>query len=118
MLDVNVDDVRFRIEMLIPHVFDNGRLAHRFGRGAHQKVQQGKFTPRQFDPFATARGVMADQVEFQVGNSHQVNRLRALTAQQGPQAGKQFRHGKRLGKIIITARVEPYPKFKLVNIVL
>src|SRR6266568_8653395 len=49
VIDVYVDDVRFRIELVTPPRLRDARPRHRAARIAHEELEQGEFARREID---------------------------------------------------------------------
>ena len=67
-LHVDVDQVGFRIEVIVPDLFANLGASQNPARTAHQVLQQCKFTRRQFDPATRTGDLPREQIAGEIGN--------------------------------------------------
>ena len=101
---VHVDDIGLRVEMVIPHVFQqHGARDHLVGV-AHQVGEQLEFARLQHHRFAGPRHLVRQQVHAEVGHGERGFRVRVLrAAQQRVEARQQFAERERLHQVIVAA---------------
>src|SRR5205823_12781040 len=62
----HVDDVRLRIEAVLPHMREDHRLRHDFAGVAHQVLQESELPRPQIDRDAAAGDAPRQQIEHQI----------------------------------------------------
>ena len=83
-------------------VRDSTSPARRASRREKKKLLGG-----QFQPLAGARGALAQQVDFKVGQAKRLLRACGSAAQQRSHARQQFRKCERLYQVVVRAQFEP-----------
>src|ERR1041385_5490229 len=106
-LDVDVDQVGERIEVLLPYVLRDRFAPHDTALVQHQKLQQGIFLGRKIDRPAAACDGMAPGGEPQIGDVEQLRPRYPRAACQRAQACEQFFEVERLYQVIVGAAIEP-----------
>src|SRR6185503_6246017 len=99
--DDHVDDVRARIEVVVPRVLGDQRPRHHASLMAHQVFEHGVLFGRELDRSATPRHRAAARVEGEVGHLEHRRRDRLGAAAQGFHARQQLLERERLRHVII-----------------
>ena len=105
--DQHIHNIRLRVEGVVPYVLEDHRLRDDAPGVAQEVFEQGELSRLQFDSFAVARDLAREQIELQAAAT-QRRRFACLrgAADERLHAGKQFGKGKRLGEIIVAARLQ------------
>jgi hypothetical protein len=107
IIHVDIDDVRKRVEVLVPHMFgDHGSCEHAAGV-AHQVFEQGIFLEGQLDPLPSSGHIAGRRIEDKIIDLEYARALGGATSKKGPNPRKQFIDGERFGQVVIRSRIEP-----------
>src|SRR5581483_2171198 len=105
---MHVYDIGLRVEMVLPHVFEQHRAGHHLAGMAHQVFEQFELAPLQLDLPAAARDPMRQEVDAQVGDGqHGLDRRAVAAPRQGLEPGQQLAEGERLGQVVVAAGAQP-----------
>jgi hypothetical protein len=115
MPHINVHDVGQPLKTLVPDVLDDHGARKDPARMRGQIFQQRVFLGGQFDLFAGAFDILRKPVNFQIADAQHAGPVDRPAPQQRLDAHQQFGKGKRLGQVIIRARLEIPPDNKLVK---
>src|SRR5271157_1995627 len=107
-LDVHVDHIRERIEVLVPDVLPDLLAAHHPALVEHQKLHQRVFLGGQAHGLPGARDGMAGGVQGEVGDPRHLRPQAGGPPQQGPQPSQQFLEIERLGEIVVGPGIEAF----------
>src|SRR5271157_4075085 len=105
-LDVDVDDIRERIEVLVPDVLADLLAAHHTVLVEHQELNESVFLGGEAHGFPGARGGVAGGVQGEVGDLEHLGAQAGGPPQQGAQAGQQFLEVEGLGKVVVGPGIE------------
>src|SRR5450432_916746 len=105
-LDVDVDDVRERVEVFVPHMLRNLFPAHHAALVQDQVFEKGVLLGGEVDILAGARDAMAAGIENEVGDVYYPEAQAGGAAEQGTEAGEKFLEIERLGEVIVSAGIE------------
>src|SRR5262245_6883148 len=102
--DMHVDHVGLRVEMIVPHIFQQHGAGHHLPGMLHQVFEQAELARLQHDLLALAGHLMREPVELEVADP--VDRLLAAAAppRQHLGAREQLRERIGLGQIVVPAR--------------
>ena len=105
--DVHVDEIALRIEVQVPDALEQHRPRDHLPLPPHEELEQLLLARGELDLAAGPRDLAGEQVEFQV-RYPQHRRLGGarMPAQQRLDARQQLRERKRLGEIVVAARLE------------
>src|SRR5437660_2068482 len=105
--DEHVDDVRLRIEVVLPHVREDHRLRDDTAGVAHQVFEERELARADVDDLAGARHAPRQQIEDQVRDG-QRRRLRRAgsAAHERLHAREQLGERERLGEVIVAAGLQ------------
>src|SRR5580700_8090699 len=106
VVDVNVHDVRHRIAGQIPDMFDDLCARHALTGVAQQVSQQSEFLRSELDRPAATLDRAFNPAQFEILNTQHRFHRAVAAAQKGPDAGRQFREGKRLENQVVGAEVQ------------
>ena len=106
---MNVDHVRLRIEMILPHAFEQHGAGDDLARMAHEIFEQAEFARLQVDVGLAALGGAGQKIEFEIAHLEpRLDGSRAAAAHQRIDAREQFHEGVRLRQIVVAAGLEPF----------
>src|SRR5204863_5853423 len=81
--DMYVDDVGLRVEMVVPHIFQQHRPGYDMTGVAHQVFQELKLPRQEFDDLVAALHRAGQQIELQIGDAKPgLGRTLGATAEQ------------------------------------
>src|SRR5690242_3858366 len=106
-IDINLDQIREGIELLIPNVLGNFGTAHNAAGIASEKFEESVFLRGHRDWLSRTRDILAAGVNDEIGEDNLLGLQSSCPAQQGPDARQEFLELERLGEVIIRAAVEP-----------
>src|SRR5256885_9476468 len=99
-----VDDVGLRVEMVVPHIFQQHRPGYDMTGVAHQVFQELKLPRQEFDDLVAALHRAGQQIELEIGDAKPgLGRTLGATAEQRLDARQQFAERKGLDEIIVAA---------------
>src|SRR5215471_4391236 len=108
--DVRVDRAGSRIVFIAPDFVEQTVAAQRLPGVAQEKLQEVELLAREFDRFTSTADLVAAEVDFDVAESVAVLILRESlrAAQHRFDAGQQLANGKRLGDVVVGAKLESH----------
>jgi len=99
---MDVDDVRLRVEVILPDILEEHRARHDLSGVPHEVFQQQELARLQVDLLPAARGGARQEIKLQVTNAElRDDGVRAIATRQRIDARQQLGEGIGLGKIII-----------------
>src|ERR1051326_6508643 len=104
-VDVHVNQIRERVEVLIPDVLGNQCARQHTATFARQVFEQGILFSRQFYLATGTRDLMSACVYDQIGDGQRGGTDKVAAPQQSAQACEQFGDCERLDEIIVRAHV-------------
>ena len=88
MVDIDVDDIRAGIEVVMPNMLGDDRAAQDFVCVPHKIFKERVFLSGQFDEVLSPCRSVRDKVECQVGNGQRGRFFRPAPPQQRANAGE------------------------------
>ena len=106
--DAALDDVRVRVEVVVPNAIHDCRLGNDASLIAHEIFEQLIFKPLEFDAPPGACDAVRDEVLLQVVDVQDGRLRRRLSAADlRVDARGQFGNGERLGEIVVRTSLQP-----------
>src|SRR5580704_306179 len=105
-VDIHLDQVRERIERLIPHVLRDFRAPYDAAGVARKKLQQRILFRRERHGLPIARNALRRSVQNKIGNGNLRRPQLTGTAQQRAKPREQFAEFEGLGEIIVSATIQ------------
>src|SRR5262245_26913011 len=107
--DMDLDDVRSRIEMELPNPFQQHRLGDDAAGIAHQVFEHAEFLRLQFDGNASPADGPSQQVHLEIANLEADLLLRGgRTTPDGVEAGKQLGESEGLEEIVVGSGLQAF----------
>ena len=105
--DEDVDDVGLGIEMIIPDMFEDHGLGDDFVLVPQEVFQEEKFAGLEIDLGGAAPDFAGEEVHLEIGEGEVGDDGRgAGAADEGLEAGEEFREGEGFGEVIVAAALE------------
>ena len=105
--DVRLDDVRLRIEVILPHLFEQHLSRHHTALAAHEEFEQPKFARLQVDVLGAAPDGAGDQIHLEIAG---LQDGRPRPERRPPRERGEPRHqlleGEWLDEVVVAARLE------------
>lgn len=105
--DVDIDDVRLRIEVQIPNGLEEHRASDHLAGVSDKDLQKPEFPSCQRQSASGSSGGVRQQVEFEIGHSQSGGRCITRATREGFDAGHEFIHREGLAEIIVAAGAQP-----------
>src|SRR4051794_32850353 len=97
----DLEDVRKRVVVVVPHMCRNRRAIHDLAAMEDKEFEEGELFRRQLDRSAGAADAARGQVYFEIGDRRDARHHRRLSSHQGTNAGHELTERKWLGDIIV-----------------
>ena len=106
--DVDVDDVGVAVEVHVPDLFGDEGAGEDFAGAAGEECEEGEFLGAEVETFAGAGGLVADEIDFEIGDGEEIGLACAGAAEDGADAGEEFREGEGFDEVIVGAEFEAF----------
>jgi hypothetical protein len=101
---MHVDDVGLRVEMIVPHIFEQHRARHHLAGVSHEEFEQAEFARQELDVLRAASHAARQQVHLEIADLELCGCSAAAAApQQRLDARQQLSKGEGLGEIVVAA---------------
>src|SRR3954468_14609249 len=104
--DVDVDDVRAVLVVVVPGVLEQLVAREHLARVAHERLQKLELLGREVDLGVLAPDAAGGRVELERADLEHRRALHRAATGQRAQAGEQLGEGERLGEVVVGAAVE------------
>ena len=115
MTDVDLDDVRVALEVVVPHVVEDLTLRHDVALAPKQELEQRELARREIDLGIAAPHSLGRRIEAEVARLEHRRAFGGAAPDQRPQPRDEDRVRERLGQVVVGAGVE---RFDLVPLAL
>mgnify|MGYP001812014145 CR=1 FL=1 len=107
--DMNVNDIRLRIEMVVPDSLEQHRAGDYLAAMTHQVFQQPKLCRFDLQQPATAPDLTLQKIDFEVGNSQRggIGRFRVGPPYQRFEPRHQLAESERFDEVVVAAGLQP-----------